>query len=252
MTFTNDPILPPWYIPGWGVQHPSYPANTDTNPALSLPTSLEFVNVVGTFFHIEGGPQPGSMTFTPSVALDWDDPDSEHVIRLNPAQQKVYLNKGQLYITLLASDNENVTPNLFSYHVVENWMGGQEYDIIVPKDVTQPVEIKTLVVQTTDSQTVNSMSWYPGDSFSVTFVYPDQTDISDLTGVCSFYTSSGHTDITVSPDAHSFTVELNPSQTQSFKDTGVTRFIFKVHDVGNTFIQTIASGPVTYLHPYGA
>lgn len=254
MTYSNDPILQPWYIPGWGVQHPSYPLNDTNVNALSLPTSLKFVNVAGTFFHTEGGPQPGSMTFTPSASLDWDDPDSEHVIRLSAAAQKVYLKKGQLFITLLAYDNDNVIPITFSYHVKENWLGGQEYDIIVPKDVTQPVEIKTLVVPDINADdSINSLAFYPGDSSSVAFTYSEQSDISDLMGTASFIYGSGQYDIEVSPSpsTHSFILELSTTQTQTYFDNGVNRFIFRVHNDDDSLVQTIASGPVAYLHPYG-
>ena len=60
---------------------------------------------------------------------------------------RVYLWYGQLQVSLLATDNANMTPTSFTYHVVEHYIGGLQYDIVVPMgDGSSGTDIHSLII----------------------------------------------------------------------------------------------------------
>lgn len=60
---------------------------------------------------------------------------------------KIYLQYGRLYVSVLATNNINMTPASFTYHVRENFVGGNQYDITAPiADDTQIQDIRSLII----------------------------------------------------------------------------------------------------------
>jgi hypothetical protein len=60
---------------------------------------------------------------------------------------KIYLQYGRLNVRLLATDNANMTPSSFTYHVRENYQSGLQYDITAPvSDDTEVHDIKSLII----------------------------------------------------------------------------------------------------------
>lgn len=256
MTYTNDRLTPAWYTPGWSVQNPSYPQNPTAGNALetNLPESLKYISVVGTFFHSDSAPQTGYVSFNPSTNLTFHDATTGQYIRLTGDYQKKYLNKGQLQIDLLATDNPNVLPSDFTYHVKENWMGGREYDIKVPHGVTEPVDIETLIVSTpveTDPNFV-AVEFYSGDSYTFVGEGPAGWDLTGWTGSLVLR-SYGTTLLTknISAVDNTFTFVISPSETTSLATSQVSDYVFRITSSDSTQVETVASGPVVVLKTYG-
>lgn len=180
--YSGDPLLPPWYIPGWTNQNEAN-VLAPTSPFIlsALPTSLTQINVTGMWADGSGNAQGGYLTFELSndilVTVDgvnWTIPAG--LVGTIPStvvgdvtawnQQgsgKVHLIYGQLTVILYATDNVDMTAvptpvdeysitgeqpipvASWVYHVKEYWYNGRNYDITVPSGTT-PVDINNLIV----------------------------------------------------------------------------------------------------------
>jgi len=175
--YSDDPLLPPWYIPGWtaqdkiNIQAPQTPFQWT-----ELPQTLTRVEVTGNYCDGTGNPLGGYLTFEQSDDLLISDPTqtpttyfrvpkrevgdipiSQTIAWNEEGSGKIYLIHGQLDVVLLATDNANVTindpltssnpsePISWVYHVREYLMRGLKYDIAVPS-TTSPVDINSLIV----------------------------------------------------------------------------------------------------------
>lgn len=258
MTYTDDRLTPAWYTPGWSVQNPSYPENPSYNDsgASNLPDELKFKKIVGTFFNSDSMPQTGYLSFTPSADLTYYDSVEEHYVRLTGSYQKVYLNKGQLKINLLATDNTGVSPSSFVYHVKEGWMGGREYDIVVPRDGDESIDIGFVIQSGTVTEDVEDVpliiKFYSGDSYTFFSEGAKGLTLTGWTGDL-ILRSYGDTIMTKTADEvdNTFTINLSPAETAELEAGNVTGYIFRVTSPDASQVETVASGPVQVLRPYG-
>lgn len=182
--YSDDPVLPPWYIPGWTSQNENNQVAPQSPFQLTaLPTTLVRVEVTATFSDGIGNPLGGYLTFeqsddllvtvpgTPPTLftipkrLVGDIPTTNTTAWNQEGSGKIHLIYGQLDVILLATDNTQITtlPNVvdqysvagdvqtsdatWKYHVKEYWLGGRMYDISVPGGVT-PVDINSLITGT--------------------------------------------------------------------------------------------------------
>lgn len=142
----SDEFLNPWYVPGWTVQNPIWVPEPEEYLYAPFPPQLKTIKVSGEFFTTGRRPLSGYLTFEPSVnKIDYVSVDGDN-FSIRKRITKEYLDKGNLNVTLLATDNEGTTPATFTYHVVEHFLGGTEYDINVPKDSVDRVDITELII----------------------------------------------------------------------------------------------------------
>jgi hypothetical protein len=183
--YSGDPLLPPWYIPGWTNQNEAN-VLAPTSPFVlsALPTTLTQINVTGNWADGSGNAQGGYLTFEVSTDLlvtVTGSPNSYYTIPAGlvgtipsnvvgdvtawnqQGSGKVHLIYGQLTVILYATDNAQITPvaipvdqyaitgetpiavTSWVYHVKEYWYNGRNYDISVPSGTT-PVDINNLIV----------------------------------------------------------------------------------------------------------
>lgn len=184
--YSDNPVLPPWYIPGWTNQNENnVVAPTSPFQLTALPSTLVRVNVTGTWTDGVGNPLGGYMTFEQScdllvtvtgspnqyftipARLVGDIPIPNTIAWNMEGSGKINLIYGQLDVVLLATDNTQITPlpvmvDKYSvagdvsttpaswvYHVKEYWLGGRMYDITVP-GATSPIDINSLIVSGTE------------------------------------------------------------------------------------------------------
>lgn len=161
--YQKQPLLDAWWTPGWTSQNRNT-ASVQVPPsvftATGFPTGLTYVSVTGNFFDTMADPISGFFTFWPSDALTFTSGTAttympqryaglnQSLLGINQmGDGRIYLQYGQLSVSLLATDNASMTPATFSYHVRENFSGGSQYDITVPSaDATAPVDIHGLIV----------------------------------------------------------------------------------------------------------
>lgn len=182
--FFNQPLRDAWWTPGWTAQNQSYiPVPPNQFQQQGFPPNLIYINIIGNYFDTDGNGTTGYLTFWPSSSLTISETggyvtleqrfagQNENIIGMNTwGNGKIYLWNGQLAVALLATDQPNVTmvPSAFSYHVVEKFAGGREYDITIPsaKSVNNVTgtDINTLIVpgsivgQLLPNQTISAVS----------------------------------------------------------------------------------------------
>lgn len=159
--YQHQPLLDAWWTPGWTSQNDSYiqvPPSAFGSPG--FPQGLNYVTVLGNYFDTSSNPLSGYLTFWPSTPLTFLVNGTttympqryaginQTSIGVNQmSTSSIYLWYGQLNVSLLATDNLNMTPVSFTYHVREHYPRGQQYDIIVPgSDFSNPPDIHSLII----------------------------------------------------------------------------------------------------------
>lgn len=202
----GEPLANPWYTAGWTAQVPDYQVIPKSIFNIAgFPSSAIYVTVSGNFFDDDGNPLGGHLTFYPSSALTMTSDSATTVMPQRFVGTnlfdvagafwgtgKMYLRNGKLLVSLLATDNSDVSmsPVSFTYHVVEHWLGGREYDILVPSTSINPVDINSLIipgsVNSDSEQIIFSIA-----SISTEFL---SADISAKSGGVSFDPTSDEVD----------------------------------------------------------
>lgn len=102
---------------------------------MALPTNLSTVRVTGTFVTYDGQGVQGSVSFTPSLPASNPLLDATEPTVIVPSRVTAGLDaSGHFEIDLPATDDPDVVPDGFTYHVVEDFgsLGKREYDIDLP------------------------------------------------------------------------------------------------------------------------
>jgi hypothetical protein len=178
--YINQPLIDAWWTPGWTAQNDSYiPVPPNTFTELGYPPGVTVTNVTGSFFDVDGNPISGYFTFFPSSDLTFtvDDQVTYMPARMSGVSYGVigfnnlgdgrnYLDRGRLSVYLVSTDNPNMYPASFFYHVKEHSWRGREYDISVPFDTfaNGPVDIHSLIMPPVDkfnSTYISSLSTEP-------------------------------------------------------------------------------------------
>lgn len=168
--YSNQPLLPPWYMVGWTAQAPTFqPAPVSPFAALPFPSDQVFVEITAMYYSGDGNPLAGYLTFQQSSDITITESGMTfrvpgRMVGLVPpgayygyayrGTGRIYLFRGRLDVNLMATDNPNVTADsgtALVYHVKEYFMDGQNYDISVPKATSGPADIRSLIVPGTVS-----------------------------------------------------------------------------------------------------
>jgi len=164
----DDPLVQPWYIEGWtsqGVNQDTIQAVTGllTAPA-PLPVNLVYAVVTGMYIDMDSNPLSGFLTFQlsesfsvvsngttyrmPARYAGRDNTDLALSMN-NFGTGKVYIRRGLMSVTLMTTSNPAITTdsgNPLTYHVVEHFLGGQQFDITISDAEVSPVDLRSLVV----------------------------------------------------------------------------------------------------------
>jgi hypothetical protein len=174
--------LSPWYISGWSVQGNAsggltYPdlvqGNANNLQYAPFPADQNYTRISQYYFVGDADPQGGFLTFMPSDdwviiedGVSWRMPKklsgTETFTQLDAGVSPwafsmmgsgaIYIWRGQLIVMLYATDNPSVTTvsgKPLTYHVVEHFLGGYQYDITVPTQTypqTTNVDLYSLIV----------------------------------------------------------------------------------------------------------
>lgn len=159
--YQNQPLYDPYWTPGWTSQNDSYVQvpNLGFN-APGFPVDLNYVLITGSYFDTSGNPLSGYLTFFPSSPLTFTiDGNTTYIpqryaglnfslIGINQmGDGKIYLQYGRLLVSVMATDNANMTPTSFTYHVKEHYPDGLQYDITAPSaDDGSSVDLHSLII----------------------------------------------------------------------------------------------------------
>lgn len=98
---------------------------------MALPAGLSTVTVTGTYTHPDGAPFAGRIIFRPEPEVLTS---AAHGTLILGDTETVLDNNGQFTLTLLATDDPDVTPVGWTYRVVERWYDapGRDYPLALP------------------------------------------------------------------------------------------------------------------------
>jgi hypothetical protein len=163
----TDPLVTPWNIEGWTAQAAAADtievAPDDFAPS-PFPTNLVFAQVTAQYFDFDGNPLSGFLTVMMNDSITVTQNSRVYRMPARPAGRdnsmlglginnwgsgKMYIRRGQASFTIMCSDNSAVVTDSghpLTYHVIEHFLGGQQFDITVPVASTSPVDLRSLIV----------------------------------------------------------------------------------------------------------
>lgn len=165
----DDPLVTPWNIEGWTAQNiPAdtlQVANELLTSAAPLPANLVYCQVQGMYLDFDNNPLSGFLTFQTSEGFTVVSNGVTYRVpqryagrdnslysggRANWGSGRIYIRRGLMSVTLMTTGNIAIVTDSgspLSYHVVEHFLGGQQYDIVIPDSAVSPVDLRSLVVQ---------------------------------------------------------------------------------------------------------
>jgi hypothetical protein len=96
---------------------------------MAIPGNLSLVTVTGTYIDITGEPIAGQVKFTPRAVLR---NTSSNVILVNSTIVVTLDANGAFSQQLVATNDPDASPVDFSYFVEEAFVGGRQFDILLP------------------------------------------------------------------------------------------------------------------------
>lgn len=164
---STDKLVTPWNIEGWTAQQAG-PDSIQVAPGdfapLPFPTNLIYAQVTAPYFDYDGNPLSGFVTFFMSESITVSYNGSSFRLpqryagrdngqfpggQANWGTGRIYIRRGFMSVTLMCSNNSAIVTdsgNPLTYHVVEHFMNGVQFDITVPTSVTSPVDLRSLTV----------------------------------------------------------------------------------------------------------
>lgn len=163
--YSNQPLLPAWYVIGWNAQAPTFlPAPANPFATVPFPSDQVFVEVTAAYYDGNANALGGYLMFEQSEAFTITEGGTtfripQRMVGLVPpgawygysyrGSGRVYLFAGKLDTNLLATDNPSAVTDSGAplvYHCKEFFLGGRNFDITVPKATTSPVDLGSLIV----------------------------------------------------------------------------------------------------------
>jgi hypothetical protein len=164
---STDPLVTPWNISGWTAQ--AIPADTvqvsaDLFAASPLPATLIYAQVNASYFDFDNNPMSGLLTFSTSEAFTITSGGKSYRVPARYAGRdnatspggmnnfgtgRIYIRLGLMSVTLMCTDATGLVTDSglpLTYHVVEHFMGGQQFDISLPSATISPTDLRSLIV----------------------------------------------------------------------------------------------------------
>jgi hypothetical protein len=162
----DDPLVTPWNIAGWTAQ--AIPQDTiqatQFPEGSGLPTNLVYVQVTGRYLDFDMNPLSGFLTFLTSEDFTVTSGGVTYRMPKRYAGQdntyypggmnnwgsgRIFIRAGLMSVTLMATQNSAIVTdsgNPLTYHVIEHFLGGTQYDIVISDTAVSPVDLRSLIV----------------------------------------------------------------------------------------------------------
>jgi hypothetical protein len=163
----TDPLVTPWNIMGWTAQ--AIPQDTiqvanDLLAPAPLPSNLIYVEITASYLDFDNNSLSGFLSFQMSESITVSSngvtyrlpqryagrdsgltPDSTS----NWGTGKIYIRRGRMAVVIMTTQNNAIVTDSgqpLTYHVIEHFLGGQQYDISIPDNAVSPVDLRSLIV----------------------------------------------------------------------------------------------------------
>lgn len=163
----TDTLVTPWNISGWTAQ--AIPADTvqvvpGVFSAAPFPSTVVFAQLTASYFDFDSNPLSGFLTFWQADNATLTTGGKSYRLPARYAARdnsmlpggmnnwgtgRIYIRRGQVSVTLMCTDNTGIVTDSgagLSYHVVEHFMGGRQFDITVPMATVSPADLFSLIV----------------------------------------------------------------------------------------------------------
>lgn len=163
----TDPLVTPWNIAGWTAQ--AIPADTlqvapGTFSAAPFPSTVVFAQLTASYFDFDSNPLSGFLTFWQADNATLTTGGKSYRLPARYAARdnsnlpggmnnwgtgRIYIRRGQVSVTVMCTDNTGIVTDsglALTYHVVEHFMGGRQFDITVPSATVSPADLFSLIV----------------------------------------------------------------------------------------------------------
>ena len=163
----TDPLVTPWNIMGWTAQN--IPQDTiqvanDINAPSPLPSNLVYVELTATYLDFDNNSLSGFLSFQMSESITVTSNSITYRLPARYAGRdagltpdslsnwgtgRIYIRRGRMAVVIMATVNSAIVTdsgNPLVYHVVEHFLGGQQYDISIPGNAVSPVDLRSLIV----------------------------------------------------------------------------------------------------------
>lgn len=198
----TDNLVTPWNIRGWTAQ--AIPQDTlqvanDLTAPSPLPSNLVYVQVTGQYLDFDNNSLSGFLTFQMSESITVTsggiiyrlpqryagrDGATNPMGLNNWGTGKIYIRHGLMSVTIMTTVNSAIVTDSglpLTYHVVEHFPGGQQYDIAIPSNAVSPVDLRSLIVPGTITPYSFDPAWPLGNE-GYTPASPAFTITNDIDG----------------------------------------------------------------------
>ena len=162
----DQPNIDAWWTRGWTAQNQAYLVAPSPDGNLPGNPDVTYVHITHAYRDEDGSPLPGFLTFMPLTSANitqngttWRLPARlSGTNTFSPftgfgfhqdSSGAIYLFRGQLFARLMQTDASGLVTdsgNPLTYMVVEHFEGGRKFQISVPGDSTDPVDLDSLIV----------------------------------------------------------------------------------------------------------
>lgn len=163
----GQPNVDAWWTRGWTAQNQAYLTAPSPNGNVPGAASVTYVNVTHSYQDSDGSPLTGFLTFMPldSASITQNGVTYRLPARLSgtttfgpyttgfgwhqDSSGSIYLYRGQLFVKLMQTDATGLVTdsgNPLTYLVIEHFEGGRKFQISVPGNSSDPVDLDSLMV----------------------------------------------------------------------------------------------------------
>lgn len=201
----GQPLVDAWWTRGWTAQNKDYLVAPAPGEGMPGSPSATYVNIVHGYYDGDNSPLSGFLTFMPTSSANLTQGSSTWRIpaRLSgtttfspyaggwgwhqDSSGEIYLFQGGLYVSLLATDTEGLVTDSgdpLTYMVIEHFEGGQKFQISVPSDSADPVELYSLMITGTLAPYVYDPTNVLADECAAPINYAEQQQqqLTDIDG----------------------------------------------------------------------
>jgi hypothetical protein len=165
----DQPLVDAWFTPGFTAQNKAYKlAAVFSLSGIGWPADVPYVHVTHLFGDMEGNALGGFLTFVPNDTVQYTENGTTWTLPPRPCgvtpltslgsgwnnammdSGRCYLYQGNLDVYQIASDAPGLITAAgmpLTFHVIQHWLGGVQFDITTPNASSDPTDLYSLIIE---------------------------------------------------------------------------------------------------------